>query len=167
MPFWFPRRPRPRPLREPRGARSSGFCCSDFCCSGAGARASAETGASVSAGASALAGEAVDADSGAVLFEDKPDAPGYPASTLKLMTLLVIQEKIDAGQVKLGDTVKVSVAACKTGGSQVYLDPKETFSVEELLYAMMIQSANDAAVAAYSRLDSGSGSKMPKGPHFT
>ena len=89
----------------------------------------------------------VDADSGSVLFEDKADVPGYPASTLKLMTLLVIQEKIDAGQVKLSDTVKVSVAACKTGGSQVYLDPKETFTVEELLYAMMIQSANDAAVA--------------------
>jgi D-alanyl-D-alanine carboxypeptidase (penicillin-binding protein 5/6) len=89
----------------------------------------------------------VDADTGATLFEDKADAPGYPASTLKMMTLLVIQEKIDAGQVKLSDMVKVSVAACKTGGSQVYLDPKETFSVEELLYAMMIQSANDAAVA--------------------
>ena len=89
----------------------------------------------------------LDADTGAVLFEDKADMPGYPASTLKLMTLLVVQEKIDAGQVKLDDRVKVSVAACKTGGSQVYLDPKETFSVEELLYAMMIQSANDAAVA--------------------
>ena len=89
----------------------------------------------------------VDADSGSVLFEDKADAPGYPASTLKLMTLLVIQEKIEAGQVKLSDPVKVSVAACKTGGSQVYLDPKETFPVEELLYALMIQSANDAAVA--------------------
>jgi D-alanyl-D-alanine carboxypeptidase (penicillin-binding protein 5/6) len=89
----------------------------------------------------------VDADTGAVLFEDKADAPGYPASTLKLMTLLVIQEKIDAGQVKLSDMVKVSVEACKTGGSQVYLDPKESFSVEDMLYAMMIQSANDVAVA--------------------
>lgn len=89
----------------------------------------------------------VDADTGAALFEDKADAPGYPASTLKLMTLLVIQEKIDAGQVKLSDMVKISVECCKTGGSQVYLDPKETFSVEDLLYAMMIQSANDAAVA--------------------
>jgi len=89
----------------------------------------------------------LDADTGAVLFEDKADVPGYPASTLKLMTLLVIQEKIDAGQVKLDDTVKISVAACKTGGSQVFLDPKETFTVEDLLYAMMIQSANDAAVA--------------------
>lgn len=89
----------------------------------------------------------VDADTGAVLFEDHADAPCYPASTLKLMTLLVIQEKIEAGQVKLTDMVNVSVAAAKTGGSQVYLDPRETFSVEELLYAMMIQSANDAAVA--------------------
>ncbi len=89
----------------------------------------------------------LDADSGAVLFEERADVPGYPASTLKLMTLLLIQEKIDAGQIKTSDMVKVSVEACKTGGSQVYLDPKETFTVEEMLYAMMIQSANDAAVA--------------------
>lgn len=89
----------------------------------------------------------LDADSGKTLFEDRADVPGYPASTLKLMTLLVIQEKINAGEVRLTDLVKVSVRAYKTGGSQVYLDPKETFSVEELLYAMMIQSANDVAIA--------------------
>lgn len=89
----------------------------------------------------------IDADTGNVIFEDKPDVPGYPASTLKLMTLLVIQDKIEAGQLRLDDRVKVSVTAAKTGGSQVYLDPRETFSLEELLYAMMIQSANDAAVA--------------------
>lgn len=89
----------------------------------------------------------MDADSGAVLFEDNADALCYPASTLKLMTLLVIQEKIADGSIKLTDPVKISAKACKTGGSQVYLDPRETFSVEELLYALMIQSANDAAVA--------------------
>ncbi len=89
----------------------------------------------------------VDADSGAVLFEESADATCYPASTLKLMTLLVIQEKIADGSVKLTDLVKISTKACKTGGSQVYLDPRETFSVEDLLYALMIQSANDAAVA--------------------
>jgi D-alanyl-D-alanine carboxypeptidase (penicillin-binding protein 5/6) len=89
----------------------------------------------------------LDADSGAVLFEERANVPGYPASTLKLMTLLVIQEKIEAGQIRLDDQVKVSVEAYKTGGSQVYLDPKETFTVEEMLYAMIIQSANDAAVA--------------------
>ncbi|MEI7945049.1 MAG: D-alanyl-D-alanine carboxypeptidase family protein [bacterium] len=89
----------------------------------------------------------IDADSGAVLFEDNADAVCYPASTLKMMTLLVIEEKIADGSVKLSDQVKVSTKAYKTGGSQVYLDPKETFTVQELLYALMIQSANDAAVA--------------------
>lgn len=89
----------------------------------------------------------LDADTGKIFFEDKADVPGYPASTLKLMTLLVIQEKIDAGQVKLTDMVSVSVKAYKTGGSQVWLDPKETFSVEDMLYALMIKSANDVAVA--------------------
>ncbi len=90
---------------------------------------------------------AFDADSGRILFEDKADAVALPASTLKLMDLLIIQEKIEAGEVKLTDSVPVSVRAYKTGGSQVWLDPKETFPVEELLYALMIQSANDAAVA--------------------
>ena len=89
----------------------------------------------------------LDADTGKSLFEERADIPGYPASTLKLMTLLVIQEKIDAGDVKLTDRVSVSVKASKTGGSQVYLDPRETFSVEDMLYALMIQSANDVAVA--------------------
>ncbi|MBQ9432093.1 MAG: D-alanyl-D-alanine carboxypeptidase [Kiritimatiellae bacterium] len=89
----------------------------------------------------------MDATTGETLFEDRADIPGYPASTLKLMTLLVIQNKIEKGEIKLTDTVPVSVNAYKTGGSQVYLDPKESFPVEELLYALMIQSANDAAVA--------------------
>lgn len=89
----------------------------------------------------------MDADSGEVLFEDRADAPGSPASTLKLMTLLLVQECIDAGKFGLDDMVKVSIEAYKTGGSQVYLDPKESIPVEDLLYALMIQSANDAAVA--------------------
>jgi len=88
-----------------------------------------------------------DAYSGKVLFEDRADSLGSPASTLKLMTLLVIQEKIDAGDISLDDMVKVSVEAYKTGGSQVFLDPKEQIPVEEMLYALMIQSANDVAVA--------------------
>lgn len=89
----------------------------------------------------------MDADSGEILYADNPDIPGYPASTLKLLTLLIVQEQIEAGTLKLGDMVKVSVEAYKTGGSQVYLDPRESFSVEDMLYALIIQSANDAAVA--------------------
>ena len=89
----------------------------------------------------------INADSGEVLFEKNADTTVYPASSLKLMVLLVILEQIEQGHHKLSDMVQVTVEAYKMGGSQVYLDPKEQFSIEDLLYALMIQSANDAAVA--------------------
>ena len=89
----------------------------------------------------------LDAATGKVLFEDNADAKGYPASVLKLMDLLIILEKIEQGQLSLQDQVPVSAKASKTGGSQVYLAQGESFTVEEMLYALMIQSANDAAVA--------------------
>ncbi len=89
----------------------------------------------------------VDAKTGQVLREDNADAKGYPASVTKLMDLLVILDRIQAGKMRLEDPVPVSVTAAKTGGSQVYLDPRETFTVDEMLYALMVQSANDSAVA--------------------
>ena len=89
----------------------------------------------------------LNAATGEVLFEKNADAVVYPASSLKLMTLLVILERIEQGFLKLDDMVQVTVEAYKMGGSQVYLDPKEQFPIEDLLYALMIQSANDAAVA--------------------
>lgn len=89
----------------------------------------------------------VDADTGKVLFEDGADRPGYPASVIKLMDILIIQEKIEAGQLSLSNQVTVTAEAAKIGGSQVYLAEKEVFSIEDLLYALMIQSANDAATA--------------------
>jgi len=90
---------------------------------------------------------AIDAATGKVLFEDQADAKGYPASMLKLMDLLIVQEKLEAGQISLQDQVPVSAKAAKTGGSQVWLAEKESFTLEDMLYALMIQSANDAAVA--------------------
>ncbi len=90
---------------------------------------------------------AIDAATGRVLFEDKADAKGYPASVLKLMDLLIILEKIEQKQLSFQDPVLVSAKAAKTGGSQVYLAEKESFTVDELLYALMVQSANDSAVA--------------------
>jgi len=80
-------------------------------------------------------------------FEDHADAKGYPASVLKLMDLLIILEKIEQRQLSLQDQVPVSAKAAKTGGSQVWLAEKESFTLEEMLYALMVQSANDAAVA--------------------
>lgn len=89
----------------------------------------------------------VEADSGKVLFEDHADTIVYPASVLKLMDLLVILDAVQQGTVRLDDMVQVTREAAQMGGSQVYLDQREKFSVNDLLYALMVQSANDAAVA--------------------
>lgn len=89
----------------------------------------------------------LDADTGQVIFEDNADAPGYPASVLKLMDALIILEKVQQGVLRLEDPVPVTAAASKIGGSQVYLAEKEVFSIDEMLYALMIQSANDVATA--------------------
>ena len=89
----------------------------------------------------------VEAATGRVLFEDQADTRGYPASMQKLMDLVIILEKIEHGQLSLQDQVPVSAKAAKTGGSQVWLAEKEIFPVDDLLYALMVQSANDAAVA--------------------
>ena len=89
----------------------------------------------------------VDAANGAVLFQDKPDIRSYPASVVKLMVLLILLEAVDADSLQLDDSVTVTRGAAKMGGSQVYLAEGEIFPVEELLYAMVVKSANDAAVA--------------------
>jgi serine-type D-Ala-D-Ala carboxypeptidase (penicillin-binding protein 5/6) len=89
----------------------------------------------------------VDAATGKVLFEDKTDAKGYPASMLKLMDLLIILEKIEQKQLALQDPVRVSAKASHIGGSRVWLAEKETFTVDDMLYALIVQSANDVAVA--------------------
>ncbi|MGB3225770.1 MAG: D-alanyl-D-alanine carboxypeptidase family protein [Desulforhopalus sp.] len=89
----------------------------------------------------------LDAESGKVLFDDNAAATVYPASVLKMMDMLVILELIEQGKLRLDEMVQVTKEAARMGGSQVYLDPKEQFTVEDLLYALAVQSANDAAVA--------------------
>jgi len=89
----------------------------------------------------------IDAGTGEPLFAKNAMAPVYPASVLKLMDLYVILDLVQQGKVSLGDKVTTSEEAYGMGGSQVYLDVGEQFTVDELLYALMIQSANDAAVA--------------------
>lgn len=89
----------------------------------------------------------VDAATGEVLSQNQPDVAGHPASVTKLMTMLLVLEDIQAGKTTLATRVKVTKAAAGVGGSQVWLAPGEQFPVEELLYAIMLQSANDAAVA--------------------
>ncbi len=89
----------------------------------------------------------IDARDGAVLFGENPDANGYPASVVKLMNLLILQERIAQGGLRLDEQVTVTAEAAKMGGTQVYLKEGEIFPVEELIYAMIVESANDAATA--------------------
>lgn len=89
----------------------------------------------------------IDAATGRVLFEENGDAKGYPASITKLMVLLIMLEGLETKQISLQDQVTVTAEAAKIGGSQVYLRENEVFPVDELLYALIVQSANDAAAA--------------------
>jgi D-alanyl-D-alanine carboxypeptidase len=96
-----------------------------------------------------------DAATGKVLLEDNADLVTPPASMTKLMTFAVLHDKLRAGAISLSTMVPVTAEDARMGGTQVYLDPSETFSVEDLVYAMMIQSANDAA-HALARASAGS-----------
>jgi D-alanyl-D-alanine carboxypeptidase (penicillin-binding protein 5/6) len=92
-------------------------------------------------------GVAVDAGTGAVLVAENADVVNPPASMTKLMTFAVLHDRLADGTLTLQTPVRVDPSDARLGGTQVYLDPRETFTVEELIYAMMIQSANDAAHA--------------------
>ncbi len=85
-------------------------------------------------------------DTGRVLFEKNPDEPMPPASITKVMTLLLTMEAIESGQIRLTDMVACSEYAASMGGSQIWLEPGEEMSVDDLLKATAIASANDAAV---------------------
>jgi len=85
--------------------------------------------------------------SGEVLFEQNADTPLPPASVVKLMVAYVALKQVKEGTVSLTDTVTASAASTKMGGSQVYLREGEQFSLNDMLTAMLIQSANDAAFA--------------------
>ncbi|HEX2099129.1 MAG TPA: D-alanyl-D-alanine carboxypeptidase family protein [Candidatus Synoicihabitans sp.] len=89
----------------------------------------------------------VDADSGDVLFEDNAGYVGPPASVTKLMSFLIVKDQIKAGRITRETPVTTTAADARIGGTQVWLKEKEVFTVEELLMAMMIKSANDAAHA--------------------
>lgn len=89
----------------------------------------------------------MEASSGQILYEKEMHKRLPPASVTKLMTLLVAVEAVESGRVKLTDKVTASENAWKLGGSQIYLEPGETFSLEEMLIAISAGSANDACVA--------------------
>lgn len=89
----------------------------------------------------------MDAVSGKVLIEKNKEKQLPPASVTKIMTLLVALDALDAGKVRLTDRVTTSENAWKMGGSQIYLEPGEELSMQEMLLAIAVGSANDACVA--------------------
>ena len=88
----------------------------------------------------------IDASSGQVLFEKNSHEKLKPASVTKVMSLVLIMEAIDLGKVKLEDKVTCSEYAAGMGGSQIWLEPGEQMTVEELLKCIIVASANDCTV---------------------
>ena len=89
----------------------------------------------------------MDVSNGKLLLGKNEHEMLYPASVTKIMTLLLVIEKIDSGKLSLEDKVTASTAAAGKGGSQIWLKEGETMTVDELLRAAAIGSANDACTA--------------------
>ncbi len=86
-------------------------------------------------------------DTGDILYEKEPDAEVPMASITKIMTLLLTREAVEAGKISMTDIVPISEHAFNMGGSQIWLEPGEQFTLDELIKAICVCSANDAAVA--------------------
>ncbi len=89
----------------------------------------------------------IEQNSGQVLYEKNSHEKLRPASVTKLMTLLLIFEALDSGQITLEDKVPCSENASSMGGSQIWLDTREELTVNEMIKAMCVVSANDCTVA--------------------
>lgn len=85
-------------------------------------------------------------DTGRILFSKNDNKKLYPASTTKIMSLILLFDAINNKQIHWDDTLTCSSYASSMGGSQIYLEPNEKMSVEDLFKAVAIASANDATV---------------------
>lgn len=88
----------------------------------------------------------IDGDSGQILYSKNETKKLYPASTTKIMTLILMFEAINEGNLKWDDVLSCSEHAASMGGSQVYLEENEEMTVFELFKCIAIASANDATV---------------------
>ena len=95
----------------------------------------------------AVSGIVMEASTGKMIYEKNADEKLPPASVTKVMTMLLIFDAIESGEIKLEDNVTVSEFAASMGGSQVFLEPRETQTVETMLKCIAVASANDACVA--------------------
>lgn len=89
----------------------------------------------------------IEQSTGQVLYEHNSHEPLRPASVTKVMSILLIMEALDSGKITLSDSIPCSENAASMGGSQIWLDPRETLTVDEMLKAICVASANDCVVA--------------------
>ena len=89
----------------------------------------------------------IDQNTGKVLYKKNENEKLAMASMTKIMSLLLIMEKIDEGVIKYDDIVEISQEASSMGGSQIFLNPGDKYKVKDLLKGVAMASANDAVVA--------------------
>lgn len=94
----------------------------------------------------------IERDTGAILYNKNMDEKLPPASMTKIMTMLLIMEALDKGEITINEKVRTSEHAASMGGSQIFLEPGEEMTVDELLRGIAIASGNDASVAMAERI---------------
>lgn len=85
----------------------------------------------------------IEQSTGQILYSHNIHEQLRPASVTKIMSILLIMEQIDKGYLSYSDTVNCSETARSMGGSQIWLDPRETLTIDEMLKAICVVSAND------------------------
>ncbi|MGM9987033.1 MAG: D-alanyl-D-alanine carboxypeptidase family protein [Bacillaceae bacterium] len=94
----------------------------------------------------------IEQDTGKVLYEKNANQKLPPASMTKIVTMLLIMEQIKTGKLKYTDKIRASEYAASMGGSQIFLEPGEEMTVNEMLKGIAIASGNDASVAMAERI---------------
>ena len=95
----------------------------------------------------------IEQNSGLIIYDYNMHEKLRPASVTKIMSLLLIMEALDCGKIQLTDKIPCTEDAAKMGGSQLWLDVRETLTVEEMLKAICVVSANDCVVAMADYLE--------------
>ena len=89
----------------------------------------------------------IDADTNQILYDKNANNKLYPASTTKIMTMIIMFEALNSKKITFNDQVTTSKYAASMGGSQVYLEQGESMSLKDMFKSIAIASANDASVA--------------------
>ena len=113
----------------------------------AGGQAAGSTGNEAGPQVGAPSAILMEASTGQIIYEKDADEQRPPASVTKIMTLLLIFDALDSGKISLKDEVSTSEYAASMGGSQVFLEPGETQTVDTMIKCIAVASANDACVA--------------------